>query len=367
LGDEGAGVNEPRKILQITSYPPPRSGWGIRVQFLKRRLEADGHTCVVLNIGSSRKLPSTEYETVLGAWDYVSKLWRYSSSGFTAHVHVNGASIKGLVVALVAELINLRSGKRCFLTFHAGVEQKFFPRQNAPWLLPVFWLTFAIPSRIICNSESVKAKIQEYGIHRDKISAIPAFSRQYLEFEPEPLPDALERFYARFPCVLFCYVNLRPLFYPVELVEGFARLVETRRDAALVLCGISGYPEPDIQEAMSARIAQRRLDDRICLIGDLDHDEFLTALSRSCVYLRSHVSDGVCSSVLEAMALGVPVVASENGHRPAGVLTYHASDPDDLARVLDEALSKRGVIVSSLPRLQIPDTLSTEVQVLVGG
>lgn len=357
---------KPRKILQITSYPPPRSGWGIRAQFLKRRLEADGHACVVLNIGTSRRVPSTEYETVLGVWDYVSKVWKYSNDGFTAHVHVNGASLKGLILALVAETINLLSGKRCFLTFHAGVEQKYFPRRKAWLLWPAFWLTFAMPARIICNSESVKAKIEEYGIHRDKISAIPAFSRQYLEFEPARLPDALERFYAHFPCVLFCYVNLRPLFYPVELVEGFSRLAESRQDVGLVLCGLSGHPETELLEATSARIAQRSLEDRVCLIGDLDHNEFLTALSRAAVYVRTHISDGVCSSVLEALTLGVPVVASENGHRPPGVVTYRAPDAEDLAKVLEDTLSKRDAIAASLPRPPIPDTLSVEVQMLVG-
>ena len=336
----------------------------MRAQFLKRRLEAEGHACAVLNIGTSRKLPSTEYDTVLSAWDYIRKLWKYSRTGYTAHVHVNGASLKGLVLVLVAEAINLMSGKRCFLTFHAGTEQKYFPRRNAPWLLPAYWLAFAIPARIICNSEAVKRKIAEYGVSAAKISAIPAFSRQYLEFEPARLPDTLERFYARFSCIVFCYVNLRPLFYPVELIEGFARLAESRRDVGLVLCGLSGYPEADISEAMSARIAQWHLEERLCRVDDLDHDEFLTALSRAAVYLRTHVSDGVCSSVLEALALGVPVVASANGHRPPGVVTYRATDCEELARALQETLS-RDSSKASTPRPEIPDTLSIEVQMLV--
>jgi glycosyltransferase involved in cell wall biosynthesis len=355
-----------RKILQVTSYPPPRSGWAMRAQFLKRRLEADGHACAVLNIGSSRKVPSSEYETVLNAWDYIRKLWKYSRNGYTAHVHVNGASLKGLVLALIAAIMNLAAGKRCFLTFHAGTEQKYFPRHNAPWLRPAYWLIFAMPARIICNSEAVKEKIAEYGVSSSKISAIPAFSRQYLEFEPARLPEALEHFYARFPCVVFCYVNLRPLFHPVELIEGFARLAASRSDVGLVLCGLSGFPEADVSEAMSASIARWRLEERICRVDDLDHDEFLTALSRAALYLRTHVSDGVCSSVLEALALGVPVVASENGHRPPGVVTYPATDFEALAKALDETLSKKHVTKGSIPTPDIPDTLSTEVQMLVG-
>jgi glycosyltransferase involved in cell wall biosynthesis len=338
----------------------------MRVQFLKQRLEADGHSCVILNIGSSRKLPSPEYETVLSGWDYLRKLWRYSRDGYSAHVHVNGASLKGLILAITAELVNLLTGKRCFLTFHAGVEQRYFPRRNAMWLTPAYWLAFAIPARIICNSEAVKAKIAEYGIPHGKICAIPAFSRQYLEFEPTRLPQQMEDFYSRFECIVFCYINLRPLFYPIELIDGFAQVAERRRDVGLVLCGLSGYPEPDLLEASKSAIDRWQLHDRICRIDDLDHDEFLTALSRADVYLRSHVSDGVCSSVLEALALGVRVVASENGHRPPGVVTYNAADPDDLAKALDRLLSSRESAGAALPRPEIPDTLTLEVQMLVG-
>jgi hypothetical protein len=74
----------------------------VRVQFLKRHLEQYGHECVVLNIGSSRAIRSPEYETVLGGWDYVRKVWRFSRQGFVAHVHVNGASPKGFVLAILA-------------------------------------------------------------------------------------------------------------------------------------------------------------------------------------------------------------------------------------------------------------------------
>ena len=65
-----------KRILEVSSYPPPRAGWGIRVEFLKKRLEANGHRCVVLNIGTSRAIPSSEYEMVLGGLDFVRKVWR---------------------------------------------------------------------------------------------------------------------------------------------------------------------------------------------------------------------------------------------------------------------------------------------------
>ena len=119
------------RILEVTSYPPPRAGWGIRVEFLKKRLERDGHQCVVLNIGTSRQIPSNEYETVMSGADFVRKVWRYSRQGFVVHAHANGDAVKGLLLALLAEVINVAWGKRCFVTFHAGVIQRFFPRYKS--------------------------------------------------------------------------------------------------------------------------------------------------------------------------------------------------------------------------------------------
>ena len=153
----------PARILEITSYPPPRAGWGVRVEFLKQHLEASGHECVVLNIGKSRNIPSSEYETVLGAGDYVRKVWRFCRAGFTTHVHINGSTPKGLVLTIAAQILNLLFGRRCVLTFHAGVKQVYFPRSQAPMLCPVFWLMFTMARTIICNNGRSKRRSRSTG------------------------------------------------------------------------------------------------------------------------------------------------------------------------------------------------------------
>lgn len=364
LESRTAAGARPAGILQITSYPPPRAGWGVRVQFLKRYLEQRGHRCVVLNIGSSRAIPSDEYETVLGGLDYVRKVWRFSRQGLVAHVHVNGASPKGFVLAIAAQLLNLVSGRRSFLTFHAGIDQVYFPRPKYPLLWPVFWTLFAIPKAIICNSEEVKAKIVEYGVNPRKVVPIPAFSTQYLDAAGGALPADMEAFYARFEHVVFSYTKMRAMFYPEALVEGFARLAARRADTGLVLCGIAGHMEPEIWTSVQARIEALGIADRIFIIEDLGHEAFLLALERSSLYLRTHVSDGVCSSVMEALALGVPVVASENHNRPPGVITYPAEDSETLGRTLADVLDRREEIVAALQRPEVRDTLADEARLL---
>ena len=74
--------------------------------------------------------------------------------------------------------------------------------------------------------------------------------------------------------------------------------------------------------------------DSLLLLGNLTHDQFLTLLSRCFAYLRTPECDGVAASVLESIALGVPVVASENGRRPEGVITYGDVDAADMCEKL---------------------------------
>jgi glycosyltransferase involved in cell wall biosynthesis len=352
-----------RKILQITAYPPPRSGWGIRVQFLKQHLESRGHVCVVLNTGPGRAIPSTEYETVLSGADYVRKVWRYSRAGFVCHIHVNGKSPTGFALTLAAEGINLLCGKRCFLTFHAGVDQKYFPRSRSWMLVPLFWVMFAIPRRIICNSDAVKEKIAEYGIAAEKIVAIPAFSRQYMQFAPVTLPGSLEDFYKQFT-VLFAYAQMQTGFHLDVLVEAFHRVVRDHPAAGLVICGLMGHHDEGLREELRRDIERYKLEAQVCLVDDLDHDEFLTALTRSSMYIRTPPADGVASSVLEALALRVPVVASDNGTRPAGVVTYQATSAEDLAAKIDRVLAARDDVIASIPPIDLPDTIEPEVHVL---
>jgi len=145
------------KILEIVSYSPPRTGWSVRVEFIKKQLLEMKHKCEILNISpESRRIKSDEYVDVQNGIDYIFKVTKYCLSGYNLHLHVNGDSIKGFILTLTAEIIGLLTFRSCFLTFHAGPEQLYFPRQKAPTLTPMYFIMFIISKIIICNSDVVK-------------------------------------------------------------------------------------------------------------------------------------------------------------------------------------------------------------------
>jgi glycosyltransferase involved in cell wall biosynthesis len=96
-----------------------------------------------------------------------------------------------------------------------------------------------------------------------------------------------------------------------------------------------GFPDKELPAAQGfVRDWPKQERDSLLLLGNLQHDEFLTLLSRCFAYVRTPECDGVAASVLESLALGVPVVASENGRRPEGVITYRDEDPKDMCEKL---------------------------------
>ncbi len=352
------------KVLQIAPFPPPRSGWSVRVAFLKSALMALGHQCRILNIGSSRKIKSPEYECVYNGWDYIYKVIKFSALGYTIHAHVNGETLKGLGLVLMAEAANLLFGKRCVLTFHGGVQQIYFTPEVTDFRRPLFRLMFMLSQRIICNSEDVKAKIVAYGVNPDKVTPIPAFTRQYLLHEMVTFEPAIEGFLTSHQPVLLSYVVFRDGFFVETLIEGFRQLRADYPEAGLLLVGTESDGSP-MEIDIRNRIAAAGLQTHIFDVPSMSHDEFRTAMKRSDIYVRTPITDGVCSSVLEALSYELPVVAANNGNRPPSVICYVADDPQDMATRVAQTLAHLDEVRQHIVKPVIRDTLSDEVNLLI--
>ena len=102
----------------------------------------------------------------------------------------------------------------------------------------------------------------------------------------------------------------------------------------------------------------------IRIVKDLDHDQFMTLLSKSDIYLRPYLYDGVSSSVLESLAIGTPVVACDNGTRPDGVITYLSDNVGDMREKVGAVLSNIQTIKQNIKKPVIEDTVRIELNVL---
>ena len=108
---------------------------------------------------------------------------------------------------------------------------------------------------------------------------------------------------------LVCHVsNFRPVKRVEDVVRTFARLVE-QRPARLMMVGDG--PDRPAAERLSRELG---LDDKVFFLGKLKNP--LEALSIADLFLLPSESESFGLAALEAMACGVPVVASEAGGLP---------------------------------------------------
>jgi glycosyltransferase involved in cell wall biosynthesis len=344
-------LSRPKRILQIGNWPPPVCSWTMSLVELRKELEDRGWDCVVMNLNENRRVKSHEYVDVQDGWDYLKKVSSHVAKGYAVHVRVNGETKKGYFLALAALGLARLFSRPALLTYAGGHQQSFFPAPQNSFRHYAFSFLFRFPHRIFCNSDKVKHAVLTTGIGEEVVFPIPHFSTQHLEFTPVPLPADMEDFYRRHRAVFFAYVCFRKeyaLDFFAEIIRRFRALYP---DIGFMLAGVRDRE----MEPMRDYISKQGLEQSTCIAGSVSHDLFLTLLSRSLAYIRTPMTDGICSSVLESLALKTPVLASENGARPQGVELWKEGDLNSLQSLMEEATVHPDLLVSRIPKVEVED------------
>ncbi|MCP4904761.1 MAG: glycosyltransferase family 4 protein [bacterium] len=135
----------------------------------------------------------------------------------------------------------------------------------------------------------------------------------------------------------------------VGLLEAFAKLLREGIDAELEIVG-EGVERARLEE----RIAELELEDRCRLAGALPETEVFERIQSADIFALSSLVEGLPVSLMEAMALGIPVVAPRLAGIPELVedgetgLLFHPADWSGLAgclRRLTEDASLRSLLV----------------------
>jgi glycosyltransferase involved in cell wall biosynthesis len=126
--------------------------------------------------------------------------------------------------------------------------------------------------------------------------------------------------------------------YP-SLVHAFDMLAEKLEDVALVIAGVDGWGAGALDDAL----VRSRRSDRIARLGYVTPARLERLLARAAVVAYPSVYEGFGFVPLEAMAAGVPVVATAVGAIPEvagdGALLVPPADVDSLAEALESVLS----------------------------
>jgi glycosyltransferase involved in cell wall biosynthesis len=166
--------------------------------------------------------------------------------------------------------------------------------------------TVPLATHVIAVSEAVAAYArQEFRIPPDRLTVIPN-GVELDHFRPSPRPPG-----PRDP-VVGCVAGLRPEHDHLTLVEAFARLASRLPRATLLLIG-RGPEEARIRSTAAARGVVAR----VTFAGE--QEDVSPFLHRMDLYAQASLTAGLPNAILEAMACGLPVVATAVGGTPEAV------------------------------------------------
>jgi len=318
---------------------------------LRKELEARGWDCRVMNLNENRRVRKPEYIDVQHSWDYLWKVLRCVRDGCAIHTRVNAESVDLYILAFTAMVLARLWKRPALLTYGGGHRQTYFPASRASLRHLVFSLLFRLPHRIYCNSEAVKNVILSTGISAEQVRPIPHTSSYYVEFERSPVPEEVERFFAKHEGVFFSYVCFRKEFVLDFLAEAVRKFRTQCPRIGFLWLGPWRCEMPKMKQFLHVQ----GLEDAILSLGSVPHEMFLNILSRSLAYIRTPMTDGVCSSVLESLKLKVPVLASDNGTRPTGTRLWEEGNVESLLKAMAEVLHSREHMVAGIPEIVLED------------
>ncbi len=336
------------RVLFLGPYPPPHGGVQTNLVAIHRLLLRRHIPSAVINLTRYRKADSDHIYYPKSAFQLVRLLLRLRYD--IVHMHIGGnLSTRLLALGLFCYLL-----PRCkiVLTFHSGGYPSSAAGRAAH---PLTFSGFVLRrfDRLIGVNQEIIEFFHRVGASPKRTRLIPPHAFPAENEQPNgPLPAELSDFFRSHSPVLIAVSGLKPEYDLPLQIEVMGPVREQAPAAGLVIIG-SGVSEAELRQ----QIKTKPYGDHILLCGDLPHGATLQAIAQSDLMLRTTFYDGDAISVREAIHLGTPVIATDNGMRPGGVRLIPPANLAALRLALEEALTVR----SSVRRPQAaPDERNVE-------
>jgi glycosyltransferase involved in cell wall biosynthesis len=320
------------RVLQLGPYPPPHGGVQTNMVAIREYLRRRGHSCNAINLTRHRRKDADGVYYPNGAIALMRLLWYLPAD--IVHLHFGGDLTPRLLG--LAWFCTILPGRKTVLTFHSGgYPGSPAGRKAAPDTLRGFVLR-RLDGLIGVNAE-IAELFEKFGVSRERIRTILPFAVQPPD-RSLPLPERLATFLSAHSPVLLTVGLLEPEYDLPMQIDAMAGILQRHPRAGLLIVG-SG----SLDSALRSKIESAPYRDQILLYGDMPHAMTLRAALESDVVLRTTRYDGDSVSVREALFVGTPVIATDNGMRPAGVHLIPPSDPGRLCDAVFDVLAGKRV------------------------
>jgi len=317
------------KVLQLGPYPPPHGGVQTNLVAIREYLLAHGDECLAINLTRFRHADADGVFYPRSAAALAALLLRLQAD--IIHLHFGGDLTPRLLA--LAGFASLLPGRKVVLTFHSGGYPSSVAGQTAgPWTLRGLILR-RLHGVIAVNAE-IAALFRKFGVPLGRIRTILPFAVKMPD-RAMPLPEAVRSFVAAHQPVLLTVGLLEPEYDLPLQIDGMEDVLGRFPQAGLLIVG-AGSLEGELRQ----RIAAKPYAEHVLLHGDMPHATTLRVMIECRALLRTTLYDGDSVAVREALCLGTPVIASDNGMRPPGVRLIPAADRERLCDAIFATLDE---------------------------
>lgn len=321
-------------VALVGPFPPPYGGMGVYFSAIEAGLRQDGMTPLRVPV---------PYAAVGGWRRNLGRFVIFARAALTVLrtrpdvIHCVTGSQPNLL-GNVAPLVAARMARRPSVLSIAGGE---FPAavtgyRGARRLLVRFILTR--PQLIVACTAEIAETLVTIGVQQSRIvilsNALP------LRLDPradQVLPPEVADFADTHAPLLASISGWYGLYGSQDLVEAVRRLRPSNPRLGLVLM-VKGGGDAGFRAGLLEILARDGLRDAVVVRED--ERAVFPILRRADAFVRTPHHEGDAISVREALAVGTPVVASDVGFRPSGVVRYRPADVDDLAARLRETIDR---------------------------
>ena len=324
------------------SYPPSIGGKQKEVELIAKELARLGHRVHVITKlveGTKRReeegnlvihrfsyregLPIvTKILYILGIVKIVKEILREERIDVMHANDLLGICIPSVLIGLLFKIPVIVQGH--------GTDILLLRHGRPRWKYLLYKLVIARAHRIVVNARYAISCLAEVGMPEDKITVIPC-----------PIPVELIRKVqaeAEKPDDVMRIVTVANLIWQKGLsylIAAAKKVCEHMRNVEFIVVG-----EGPLRDELLRQIKELKLEDKVVLAGSLPYEEALKLTASADIFVLPSVYDQLPIVILEAMALGKPVVATNVCGIPEVIedaktgLLVKPSDVDSLAEAI---------------------------------
>ena len=302
-------------IALIAPFPPPYGGMGVRFEQMANSLEKQGIKVKRIRLRAANSRLSRFvlfFKPALQIFRLKLKI-----------IHVVTGSIPNFIALVPIFLAAKLSGKKIILSNGGGYWKREAISHSIRSLLVK--LVLKLPNIVICCNTELAEAISCLGVPLDKIAQISnALPDEKGTRESIPVPEKFTDIREGTETLLLYIGALKPWYGLLETLMMTASLRQEGHDCTLIALVKEGG-DKEFHSAVLSRTEDLCLGNYFHIFTSVPWA--VSAMTESDIFIRAtNTIEGDSRAVREALAVGIPVIASDIGNRPDGVCLFKAGD-----------------------------------------